>query len=226
MPPRAKRKGTYAGESMAKRTRTINERANLDNIQTLLCNFEDKAPEKGDIWMALECVLDSAAFGSVVTQHGPQECLPAQSLPLVTREYEEAFMRECYLPDDTECVMGDFCECALVGDFCGVAFVLPQISTVSPRMCVLCIRKTTQLLFYRVVASGMQTTQMLQMYGNICGIPGEYHESAMLTVPPCGPVHSMPLPVVAHQRNRYYAEKDADGVRRIRQRNVYYEDFQ
>jgi hypothetical protein len=71
----------------------------------------------------------------------------------------------------------------------------------------------------------MQTTQMIQMYGNIAGVAGEYHESAMLTVPPGGPVHCMPLPVVAHQRNRYYAETGADGVRRIRQRNVYFEDF-
>jgi len=70
----------------------------------------------------------------------------------------------------------------------------------------------------------MPTSQMIQMYGNICGA-GEYHESAMLTVPPGGPVHCMPLPVVAHQRNRYYAEKDAAGVRRIRQRNVFFEDF-
>ena len=224
MPPRAKRKSANAGESLAKRARSVNERANLENIRTLLCNFEATAPDKGAVWMALEAVLDTAAFGATVTQHGSQECLPGQALPLVTREYEESYMRECYLPDDTPCVMGEFCECSIVGDFCGAAFVLQQICSGSPRMCVLCIRKTTQLLFYRVVSSAMPTSQMIQMYGNICGA-GEYHESAMLTVPPGGPVHCMPLPVVAHQRNRYYAEKDAAGVRRIRQRNVFFEDF-
>jgi hypothetical protein len=121
--------------------------------------------------------------------------------------------------------MGEFCECNVIDNFCGAAFVLPQICAVNPRMCILCIRKTTQLLFYHIVVSGMQTTQMIQMYGNIAGVAGEYHESAMLTVPPGGPVHCMPLPVVAHQRNCYYAETGADGVRRIRQRNVYFEDF-
>ena len=222
---RTKRKGTNASESMAKRARSMHERANLENIRALLKDFEGSAPEDGAVWMALECVLDSTPFGSAITQHGAQECMPTESLPIVKREYEESFMRGCCMPDDTPCVMGEFCECNVIDNFCGSAFVLPQICAVNPRMCILCIRKTTQLLFYRIVSSGMQTTQMIQMYGNIAGVAGEYHESAMLTVPPGGPVHCMPLPVVAHQRNRYYAETGADGVRRIRQRNVYFEDF-
>ena len=224
MPPRAKRRAAQNGETVAKRVRSVNERANIENIRAMLHNFEAKAPDTGAVWMALECVLDSAIFASTITQHGSQECLPGETMQLVTREYEESFMRECHLPDDTPCVMGEFCECVVVGNFCGAAFVLQQICVSNPRMCVLCMRKTTQLLFYRVVGSGMPTTQMIQMYGNICG-PGEYHESAMLTVPPDGPVHCMPLPVVAHQRNRYYAVQGADGVRRILQRNVYFEDF-
>ena len=222
---RTKRRGTTAGETMAKRTRSMHERANLDNIRTMLKDFERTAPEKGAVWMALECVLDSAPFGASILQHGAQECLPKDALPLVHRAYEESFMRSCHLADDTPCVMGQFCECNVIDGFCGAAFLLPQVGAANPGMCVLCIRKTTQLLFYRIVASGMQTTQMIQMYGNIAGVPGEYNESVMLSVPPGGPVHCMPLPVVAHQRNRYYGETGADGVRRIRQRNVCFEDF-
>ena len=46
----------------------------------------------------------------------------------------------------------------------------------------------------------------------------------MLVVPPSGPVHCMPLPVVAHQRNKYHVVL-RDGRRHLRQRNVYVEDF-
>jgi hypothetical protein len=46
----------------------------------------------------------------------------------------------------------------------------------------------------------------------------------MLVMPSHGPVHSMPLPVVAHQRNKYYVVL-VDGRVRLKQRNVYVEDF-
>ena len=46
----------------------------------------------------------------------------------------------------------------------------------------------------------------------------------MLMPPPDSPVHCMPLPIVAHQRDRYYVE-EVDGRRVMRQCNVYYEDF-
>ena len=220
---RSKRKAA-PGEP-GKRSRTQHERSSLDSIRALLRDFEATAPATGVVWMCLETVLDSTPFGAALQQHGPPECLPKDSLPLVTRAYEEAYMRECHLPEDTPCVMGEFCECQSMGGFCGVAFVLPHVSAVSPRMCVLCIRKTTQMLFYRIVVSGMSTTQMIQFYGNIAGVPGEYPESVMLVVPPSGPVHCMPLPVVAHQRNRYRAHARADGVRRIAQQHVYFEDF-
>ncbi len=58
----------------------------------------------------------------------------------------------------------------------------------------------------------------------ICDVSGEYHSSAMLVMPSHGPVHSMPLPVVAHQRNKYYVVL-VDGRVRLKQRNVYVEDF-
>ena len=39
-------------------------------------------------------------------------------------------------------------------------------------------------------------------YAKICDVPGEYHSSAMLVLPKHSAVHRMPLPVVAHQRNK------------------------
>ena len=51
-------------------------------------------------------------------------------------------------------------------------------------MCVLCLSKTTQLLFYRVVHQGIQSQVLLQRYGNICNREGEYHPAAMIICPP------------------------------------------
>ena len=39
---RTKRKGTNASESMAKRARSMHERANLENIRALLKDFEGR----------------------------------------------------------------------------------------------------------------------------------------------------------------------------------------
>jgi len=226
MPParRAKRKAAVPGDVASKRSRAMHERASLDSIRALLRDFEGAAPERSSVWLCLESVLDSTPFGPSLLKHGQPGA--TDSVSVVTRAYEEKFLRECHLPEDTPCVMGEFCECQATAGFTGVAFVLPTVSNVNPRMCVLCIRKTTQMLFYRIVASGLSTSQMVQFYGNIAGVPGEYSERAMLVVPPGGPVHCMPLPVVAHQRNRYFAVAGADGVRRIGQRDVYYENFQ
>lgn len=225
MPParRSKRKAAAPGEAVSKRSRTMHERASLDSIRALLRDFEDSAPERSSVWLCLESVLDSTPFGSSLTKHGHPG--GTNSVSIVTRAYEEQFLRECHLDEDTPCIMGEFCECQATAGFTGVAFVLPTVSTVNPRMCVLCIRKTTQMLFYRIIASGHSTSQMVQFYGNIAGVPGEYNKQAMLVVPPGGPVHCMPLPVVAHQRNRYFPITGPDGVRRIGQRDVYYENF-
>ena len=95
----------------------------------------------------------------------------------------------------------------------------------SKGLCVLCLRKSTQLLYYRLVCRGEKHTNFVQVYGNISNQAGEYHPNAMLTPPPNCAVHCMPLPVVAHQRNRYYVET-VDGRRVMRQRYVFQEDFQ
>ena len=95
----------------------------------------------------------------------------------------------------------------------------------SKGLCVLCLRKCTQFMYYRLVCRGEKHSNFVQVYGNISNKPGEYHPSAMLTPPPHCAVHCMPLPVVAHQRNRYHVET-VDGRRVMRQRAVFHEDFQ
>lgn len=80
------------------------------------------------------------------------------------------------------------------------------------------------MLFYRVQKACYSSSYLIQTYGNICDTPGEYHSNAMLVMPPHVPLPCMPLPVVAHQRNKYYVVLK-EGRRHLSQRNVYVEDF-
>ena len=153
-----------------------------------------------------------------------------ESVPIITRQYEEKYMRECTSKTEVPCQMGINCECMFIDEnipFVGVSFPIPNYNTgdfVENNMCVLCLRKITQLLFYNVVQCGMRINTLIQKYGNICNQAGEYHPSAMLICPPASAAGCMPLPVVAHQRNRYKVER-VSGVTYLRQQRVYMEDF-
>ena len=137
-------------------------------------------------------------------------------------------MRECICVNDKPCSMGQYCECNFIdigNPFVGVAFVMPELHVVYNSMCILCLRKLTLMLFYRLVNGGYKCNHLAQLYSNICDVPGEYHRSAMLVLPKHCAVHSMPLPVVAHQRNKY-SVIFKNGHKYLKQNNVYFEDFQ
>ena len=72
------------------------------------------------------------------------------------------------------------------------------------------------MLFYRIVNGAYKSSHLAQTYAKICDVPGEYHSSAMLVLPKHSAVHSMPLPVVAHQRNKYCVVL-RDGRRHLQQ---------
>ena len=108
--------------------------------------------------------------------------------------------------------------------FVGVVFVMPDLQSLDNTMCILCLRKLTQMLFYRIVNGAYKSSHLAQTYGNVCDVPGEYDSSAMLVLPKHSAVHSMPLPVVAHQRNQYRVVL-RDGRRYLQQCKVYYEYF-
>lgn len=150
-----------------------------------------------------------------------------ENLPVVSRVYEEQYMRQCLNEKEQKCVMNKNCECMLIdraNPFVGVQFPLPGMSADSNNMCILCLRKTTQMLFYQAVHCGFKINGVIQKYGNICAEPGEYDKSVMLICPPHGPVSCLPLPVVSHQRNRYKVVKQNE-ILWILQQNVGYEDF-
>jgi hypothetical protein len=157
------------------------------------------------------------------------------TVPIITKDYEEMYMRESFLTEDVDCIMGVNCECMFVDaqmPFVGTRFWSEQFidrsnsdTPISNKMCVLCCRKNTQQLFYDLIFSGVRFHGFIQLYGNICSVPNEYAKEAVLICPPNGPVACMPFPVVAHQRNRYSVIVK-NGVKYIKQHNVYFEDFQ
>jgi hypothetical protein len=171
-------------------------------------------------------LLDSIPFCKLLASIRPS--VKGQEIPLVTRIYEEQYMRQCIGAHEQPCCMGKQCECMTINKehpFVGVRFVIPNTDVGSNGMCVLCLRKMTTLLFYRTIQKGIEVHTTIQRHGNICNQVGEYHPSVMLICPPNGPVESMPLPIVAHQRNRYEVVL-VHGVCYLKQLRVGMLDFQ
>ncbi len=184
------------------------------------------------IELQLDHVLSSVPYQAMLESLFGGVSQPAREVPLVTKAYEESFMRE---PCDGEppCAMGELCECRFIdknAPFIGVQFELPGVKpdggagAGSPKMCVLCYRKTTQRLFFDVCFSGKRVQGLIQHYGNLCNQPGEYARCCMLICPPTAQWQCMPLPMVSHQRNRYKVHVVA-GLKHLQQLRVAYEDF-
>lgn len=159
-----------------------------------------------------------------------------QEVPLVSKAYEESYMRECVHESEKPCVRGINCECQFIDThvpFVGVQFKLPvppvtsmpsSVDIYENKLCVLCLRKQTQEIFYNIMFNKVKFHGICQLYGNICDVPGEYSKQVMLCCPLSGPVHNLPLPICVHQRNRYHVIENA-GVKALKQVRVGYECF-
>lgn len=189
--------------------------------------FAPAIPEE----LQLDHVLSSVPYQSMLESlfGGLSEAAP--DVPLVTRAYEESYMREAG-PGEPSCSMGDLCECRFVdknAPFVGVQFELPIGCEPGKgrerlQMCVLCCRRTTQKLFYDMCFSGERIQGLIQQYGNLCNQPGEYARCCMLICPSNGQWQCMPRPIMSHQRNRYKVHVVA-GLKHLQQLRVAYEDF-
>ena len=233
-------------------------RSHVDTIKLVVEQHLAIASETPtDITLDIDPLLSSIPFIKLLNTIKPDVNVP--SIPLVSRQYEEKFLREAFSHKESSCVMGSQCECMVLDvekPFVGVQFVIPNTlnhndvmstddqlesnaSTSHPPdasvswlnrskstngMCLLCLRKTTQILFYQTIHKAQRIHGVIQRYGNICNDPGEYHSNAMLVCPPNGPIQCMPLPIVAHQRSNYRVEL-RNGIHWITQKNVAFEDF-
>lgn len=155
----------------------------------------------------------------------------APDIPVVTKAYEESFMRQPMFEHERPCIMGTQCECNFVSTisgegFIGVEFTLPSDPDGSSKrqMCVLCHRKLVQKLFYDIIYTGSPYRGIIQRYGNICNHENEYAREVCLICPPNGPVECMPFPSASHQRNKYSVVQ-RNGIKYIRQHFMGMQDF-
>jgi len=179
----------------------------------------------------LDVILSRVPYREILENLYGREQYHQLEVPVITKAFEEAYLREP-MPhsDERPCVSGDLCECMFIDPcmpFVGVEFLLPSEAITRPaasQFCVLCSRKVTQKLFYDVLLTGKDVHGLIQRYGNLCNVPGEYARECMLICPPHAPLHCMPLPVMSHQRNKYRV-KISSGVKHLEQLRVRYEDF-
>jgi hypothetical protein len=193
--------------------------------QTILrrLNANDGPQEPQPIQM--DHILSRVPYKSMLENMFPNADPPIKNVPILTRAYEESFMRQA-MPGERSCAMGDMCECMQIdksNPFIGVEMRLPN-DPEETQMCVLCSRCTTQKCFYDMCYLARPVTAVIQRYGCMYGQPNEYAAECML-IPPrsIGPAF-MPAPSVSHQRNRYSVVMQS-GIKHLKQHRVGYEDF-
>ena len=164
-------------------------------------------------------------FIQMIQNHSQQPC--NVNIPVVSRAYEERFLRQSIYRGEKDCVQGELCEAMFIDPnqpFVCTQFVIPNVKKQEQHLCVMCLRKITQLLFYKTIYRGLDVKRIIQRYGNIANQRGEYSSDAMIMCHPNGPVQCMPLPIVAHQRN-HYEVYDVSGVKHLKQVGVDCKNF-
>ena len=136
----------------------------------------------------LDSILSHISFENILSNFNHSS---APRVPIVSKVYEESFMREPY-NDERPCASGSLCEGNFIdptNPFTLVEFVPPgEPSSDHEALCVLCSRKITQKLFYDILFAGKESKACIQRYGNICNVPNEYARECMLICPPHAPL--------------------------------------
>jgi hypothetical protein len=198
----------------------------LTSVSDVAYQEEDCVP----IHLSLHSLISRMPFKEMMNQMFVDDMSSVKVVPIVTKAFEESFLREPMLAHEKPCVCGENCEFNFIDPmypFVGVEFKLHKdtVAGEDAAMCVLCSRKLTQELFYKMVYTGEKFLGFIQRYGNLCQQPGEYAREAVLVCPSGGPVSNMPLPIVSHQRHKYSVIMQ-HGVKYLKQHNVAFEDFQ
>lgn len=189
------------------------------NTQSYETNCED---------LDINQIINTVPYKDIIRDVFHNSLQKTINVPIITRAYEEGFMREPFNSTENQCVNGDLCECMFIdkrNQFIGVEFLLPHESKEDvPHPCVLCCRQMTQKFYFDIIFDGKTFNFPIQRYGNIFNQENEYSTEVMLSCPPNGPLHIFPSPMMSHQRNRYSVFYK-NGTRFLKQRNVSVSDY-
>jgi hypothetical protein len=201
------------GDTLRKKTRWAYEQAepvSLNDLCNNICQtILDSKSKEADETLTFETVLSNVPYQKILENLFGGGAMPECAVPVVTKAFEESFMRECIYQNERKCVMGNECECRFVdkdNQFTGVEFLVPgqSVSECTPQMCVLCSRKHTQKMYYDMLfRPPVMHIGTIQRYGVLCSVEGEYSVDYALIMPPHGPVQCMPYPNPVHSRNNY-----------------------
>jgi hypothetical protein len=201
------------GETVRKKSRWTYESDDpvcLDDMCSAICkNVLDTRTQQVEETLNFDTILSSVPYRQILDTLFGGMYLPQHDVPIIAKKFEENFMRECILQSERKCVMGQECECRFVdrdNPFVGAEFLVgaQTITNCGPQMCVLCSRKYTQKLYYDMLfRPPMSHFGVIQRYGVLSGVDGEYSPDFTLVMPPSGPVHVMPYPSPVHSRNNY-----------------------
>ena len=159
----------------------------------------------------------------------------AHDLPIVSKEYEEQFLREP-VGNERSCSAGRDCEGMCINGSPGFVlreFLLPaenqrflltgQLPR-NPKLCLLCTRKDLQRNLTALKAKPPKIPGVIftiQSYGNIIDRVGEYKHGICH---PVQPEYGIVAPLVRYKRKLLRFMIDQQGLRRYRQVRVEYED--
>jgi hypothetical protein len=225
-----KRRRTFMEENEAQAAVSLPPVAFQSGLQQTILrrlNATEQAAAPAEI--RLDHILSRVPYRSLLEnlfQGHEEEKEPPRDIPILSRTYEESFMRQS-LPGERQCAMGSLCECMHIdraSPFVGVELRLPN-DPEEAQLCVLCTRSTTQKCFYDMCYLGRPAAGLIQRYGSLHGHAGEYAAECMLIPPRALGLASMPVPAMSHQRNRYSVTAHG-GVKHLRQHRVGHEDFQ
>jgi len=184
--------------------------SSLESVCSEICqNVLDVKHKKVDNIPNFDSILSSVPYRTILESLFGDSKIPHEDIPVLTKRFEESFMRECIMQGERKCVMGSERECRFIdkdNQFTAAEFLMPGQTTMNstPQMCVLCSRKHTQKLFYDVMyRPPVCHIGIIQRYGVICNANGEYNTDYVLMIPPTGPVQAMPYPSPVHNRNNY-----------------------
>eukprot|EP00961_Rhodomonas_salina_P046587 625153-Rhodomonas_salina.1 len=80
--------------------------------------------------LRLDHIISGVPYKQIIREiYGEHSLNDKPEIPLITRIYEESFMRECMNKNEKQCVNKDMCECMFIekgNQFIGTEFLLPN----------------------------------------------------------------------------------------------------